>query len=524
MIYLRLLFKQIRVKVAVWLIILCGVSISMAPVFSDLFSTEEELQSIEATLDNPAMVALLGPIPDGEYTTGVAFSHEMMIFMAIVHGIFGILIANHVSKRSEDDGLTEYLISGGLKKSTLYFNQMIVGVIINLLAGIIIYSGLSLMNIESFTNEGNLLYSLGLALFGMLFYMFTIFIGSIVSSAGFTFGISLSVLILMYLYRAITDVVDMAYSVISPYNWLTRMFPYAEDNFIWLLPFLIIIVFAVAGWYLFSKRDINDAYFKAKSSNEPRSIGSYTALSLLNMRVMIIAWLSGLLVIGLTYGSVFGDLEMIVSDNEMLSTAIEAGSIDDPMLFFINMILIISTVIAVIPSLMISGRILKEESSARLEVVNSGTLLKKLSRGRVLVIHWIISLAAGFLGMLLTTLGMYLASLTVDNLQVDLGDYFMASLNYFSVIVYVAGLGVLLLGISSRLFKLIWLYTGYLFFVAYLGNLVELDDIFHMLTPFHYLNNVPIEDMDWIGFTGVAGTGVLLFIAGWMLFKRRDLS
>lgn len=524
MIYLSLLIKQIRMKVAVWLLILCGMSLSLAPVFGDLFSTEEELQSIEATLDNPAMVALVGPIPDGEYTTAVAYSHEMMIFMAIVHGIFGILIANQVSKKSEDDGLAEYLISGGLKKSALYFNQVIVGVIINLLAGIIIYSGLSLMNMDSFTNEGNLLYSTGLALFGMLFYMFTLFIGSIVSSAEFTFGISLSVLILMFLYRAITDVVDMSYSVISPYNWLTRMYPYAEDNFIWLLPFIILIMFAFAGWILFSKRDINDAYFKAKSHNKPRSIGSYTALALLNMRTMIVSWLIGLLVIGLTYGSVFGDLEMMVSDNEMLSAAVEAGSIDDPILFFINLILIITTVIAVIPSLMIIGRILKEENSARLEVVNSGTLLKKLSRGRVLVIHWIISLAVGFLSMVLTTLGMHLASLNVDGLQVDLGDYFMASLNYFSVIVCAVGLSVLLLGISNKLFKLVWLYIGYLFFVAYLGNLVELDDIFHMLTPFHYLNNVPIEDMDWIGFSGVIGVGVLLFTAGWALFKRRDLS
>lgn len=524
MIYLKLLIKQIRVKVSIWLLILCGMSLGLVPVFGDLFSTEEELQSIEATLDNPAMVALVGPIPDGEYTTAVAFSHEMMIFMAIVHGIFGILIANQVSKRSEDAGLAEYLISGGLKKSTMYFNQIIAGVIINLSVGIIIYSGLSVMNIETFTNGGNLLYSMGLALFGMLFYMFTIFIGSIVSSAELTFGISLSVLILMYLYRAVTDVVDMSYSVISPYNWLTRMYPYAEDNFIWLLPFIILIVFAFAGWFLFSKRDINDAYFKAKAHNKPRSIGSYTMLAFLNMRTMIVSWLIGLFVIGLTYGSVFGDLEMMVSDNEMLSAAVEAGAIDDPILFFINMILIITTVIAVIPSLMIIGRILKEENSARLEVVNSGTLLNKLSRGRVLVIHYIISLVVGFFAMVLTTLGMYLASLNVDDLQIDLGGYFMASLNYSSVIVCAVGLGVLLLGLSNRLFKLIWLYTGCLFFVAYLGNLVELDDIFHMLTPFHYLNNVPIEDMDWSGFAGVIGIGILLFTAGWILFRKRDLS
>lgn len=524
MIYLRLLFKQLRVKVAVWLVILCGMSILFAPVFDDLYSSEEELQSIEATLDNPAMVALVGPIPDAEYTTGVSFSHQMLVFMALVHGIFGILIANQVSKKSEDDGLTEYLMSGGLKKSTLYFNQIMVGVIINLLIGLIIYGGLSMVNVDSFTNEGNLLYSSGLALFGMLFYIFTMFVGSIVSSSDFTFGISLGVLILMYLYRAITDVVDMSYSVISPYNWLTRMFPYGEDNFVWLLPFIVIVVFAAAGWVLFSKRDINDAYIKSKAYKKARPIGSYLGLAFINLRTMIVSWLIGLFVIGLTYGSIFGDLEMMISDNEMLSAAVEAGSIDDPILFFINMILIITTVISIIPSLMIVGRILKEENSSRLEVVNAGSLIKKYSRDRVLVIHWIISLMVGFLAMVLTTLGMHLASMNVDNLQVDFSDYLLASVNNFSIIACVIGLGVLLLGISNRLFKLIWAYVGYLFFVAYMGNLVELDDIFHMITPFYYLNNVPIEEMDWIGVLGVSGVSVILFIIGWILFKRRDLS
>lgn len=524
MTYFRLLLKQVRVRVAVWLVILCGLSIVVAPVFGDLYSSDEELQSIKMTLDNPAMVALIGPVPESAYTTAVSFAHQMLIFMALVHGLFGILIANSVSKKSEDDGLTEYLMSGGVKKSKLYFNQVMLGVVINALAGLIIYAGLSAMNLDSFTNEGNLLYSAGLALFGMLFYMLTLFVGALVSSSEFTFGITLGTLVVMYLYRAITDVTDMSWSVISPYNWMTRMYPYAEDQLIWLLPFLMIVVFAVAGWILFSKRDLGDAYFKARDHKRTRNISTYLGLALRNLRTMMMAWLAGMFVIGMTYGSIFADLEAMFENNELLSAAVEAGSIDDPLFFFINMILIITTVIAAIPSLMIISGILKEENTARLEVVNSSTLTRKFSRGRVLVIHWIISLVVGLLAMVLTTLGMYLASLNVDDLPVDLGDLMLASVNYFSVITVVVGLSVLLLGLSNGLFKVIWLYAGYLFFVAYLGNLVELHDIFHMLTPFYYLANVPTADMDWLAFLGVTGVGLLLFAAGWMLFKRRDLG
>ncbi|CAM4241828.1 ABC transporter permease [Lacicoccus alkaliphilus] len=524
MTYFKLLAKQVRMRVIVWLAILCGMSIGFAPVFGGLYSTEEELRSIEMTLDNPAMIALVGPIPDAAYTTAISFSHQMFLFMALVHGIFGILIANAVSRKAEDDGLTEYLVSGGVKKSTLYFNQVMLGVLINALAGVINYAGLSLMNLESFNNEGNLLYSAGLALFGMLFYMLTIFVGTLVSSADFTFGISLGALVIMFLYRAVTDVADMAYSVISPYNWLSRMYPYAEDNFVWLLPFLSIIVFAAAGWFLFANRDIGGAYLKARGRKRTRKIRTYPGLALRSMRTMIISWLAGLFVIGLTYGAIFGDLETMISENEMLSAAVEAGAIDDPVLFFINMILIITTVIATIPGVMIIGRILREEDSARLEVVNTGTLERRFSRSLVLLTHWGISLIVALLGMVLTTLGMYLASMNVDDIGIGPGDYMLASVNYFSVIAAAIGLGALLLGLSKGLFKVIWLYVGYMFFVAYLGNLVELHDAFHMLTPFHYVENVPINDMDWLAFAGVSVVSVLLFIAGMLLYRRRDLG
>ncbi len=524
MTYFRLLAKQVRFRVIMWLVILCGMSIGFAPVFGGIYSTEEELRAIELTLDNPAMIALIGPLPDAAYTTAVSFSHQMFLFMALLHGIFSILIANSVSRKAEDDGLTEYLISSGLRKSTLYFNQVLLGAAINALAGIINYAGLTLLNPESFNNEGNLLYSAGLALFGILFYMLTIFIGTLVSSSDFTFGISLGILVLMFIYRAVTDVADMTYSVISPYNWLSRMHPYAEDNFLWLLPFLLIIVLTAAGWFLFAGRDLGGSYLKVREHKRTRNIKTYPGLALRNMRTMIISWLAGIFIIGLTYGSIFGDLETMISENELLSAAVEAGTIDDPVLFFVNMILIITTVIAAIPGVMIIGRILREENTARLEVVNTGTLESRFSRSLVLFTHWIASLTVTFLGMILTTLGMYLASMNVEGVGITPGDYMLASVNYFSVIAAAIGLAVLLLGLSNRWFRVIWLYVGYMFFVAYLGNLVELPEILHMLTPFHYLENVPINDMDWPAFSGVMITAVLLFIVGLALYRRRDLG
>src|SRR5699024_3319086 len=104
-----------------------------------------------------------------EYTTAVMFSHEMLVFMGIIHGLFGIMIANSISRKMEDQGLLEYVTSAGITRRGIFGSQLVIGTGMNLLLGAVIFGGLTIMNIDSFGISGNLLYALGTSLFGMLF-------------------------------------------------------------------------------------------------------------------------------------------------------------------------------------------------------------------------------------------------------------------------------------------------------------------------------------------------------------------
>ena len=223
MTYFKLLMKNLRMKAALWIFALCGLSISVPPVFNGLYSTAAEQEGMKMTVDNPAMVALIGPVPGGDYTSAVMFGHQMLMFMALFHGLFGILIANGIARRAEESGLTEYVLSAGISKKTIVTSQLMSGILINSLVFIILFGGLSLYDIEGLSITGNLYYALGLALFGLLFFVMTLVIGNLFDSGDMTFGIALSLLIIFYLYRAVTDVMNTAYSVISPYHWLSRI-------------------------------------------------------------------------------------------------------------------------------------------------------------------------------------------------------------------------------------------------------------------------------------------------------------
>ena len=520
MMYFKLLIKNLKLKAALWIFALCGLSLAVPPVYNGLYSTAAEREGMKLTVDNPAMTAMIGPVPGGDYTTAVMFGHQMLMFMALFHGLFGILIANSIARKAEDTGLTEYVLSAGIGKKTIVSSQLMTGGVINFFVFIILFGGLSLYNIDGLSLIGNLYYALGLALSGLLFFILTLVLGNLFDSGDMTFGISLGLLLVFYLYRAVTDVTDTAYSVISPYHWLSRIEVYGTNNGLWLLPFIIILLLAVLSYVLFIKRDFGDSYIKTNRDKKLRKINSYPKLALINMRMLIVSWLTGLFIAGLSYGSIFGDLESLIGDNDMLREALGSNGAAE---YFISMLFVISALIAAVPALMINGRMLAEERTGRLEVMNSGTLNRKMSRGTVFATHYMYAFLAALIASMLTVFGMYLASMNVEGLSITVKDYVLSAVNYSAGIVFLIGISSLFSGISKKLHIFAWLYVAYVFFANYFGVLLNIDDMYLMLSPFHYLSGMPQESMDVPAVIIITALGLTLAIIGASVFKRRNL-
>ncbi|WP_017548055.1 ABC transporter permease [Salinicoccus carnicancri] len=518
--FLKIVLRDVSFRMLMWIIGISALTLVVPPAFEGLYGDPAERELLKETLSNPAMVAIVGPVPEGTYTIAVMFVHEMIVFMAIVHGLFGIMIANAVSRKMEDNGLLEYVSSAGFTRGSIFRAQLLIGFIMNIVLGAVIFAGLGLMNIESFDAAGNLLYALGTALFGILFYTFTLVLAQLLPSSDWSFGTALAILLLLYVGRAVTDVINTDYSVAFPYHWLTRMEPFGTDNYVWLLPFAVILLFIWLAWVLFRKRDLDDAYITPDFKGRARKIGSYPRLQLSGMKMLITSWLLGMLLIGLSYGAIFGDLDTFIGDNELLAQAMESDSGTDPILQFISTLMMVTVIVGVIPALMVSARILREEKSGRLEVLASAGI----SRVHMLITHGVLGTITGAFGLMLSVLGMYAASIGVEGIGLSPGDYMMTALNYAAAVILFTGLSMLATGISRKLSTLIWLYFIYAFFVNYLGLIIGLDDEWRMVTPFYYLAEMPAEEIDWMAWLIVTLIGAALGAAGALLFGRRDIG
>lgn len=503
-----------------WIIGTGGLTLVVPPAFGGLYSTDAEREALRTTLDNPAMVALVGPVPPGEYTTAVMFSHEMLVFMGIIHGLFGIMIASSISRKMEDQGLLEYVTSAGITRQGIFGSQLVIGIGMNLLLGAVIFGGLTIMNIDSFGFSGNLLYALGTSLFGLLFFVITLVLAQLLPASEWSFGVSLSLLMLFYLYRASTDVINTDYSVISPYHWLSRLEVYSSNIYAWLWPFAIILVLIAAAWVLFARRDLDDAYLKFDLHKKTRNIRSYPRLQMAGMKVLVISWMIGMILIGFSYGSIFGDLDSFIGDNPFLAQAMEGESGTNPLIQFVSTLILLTAVIGAVPALMISSRIMTEEKSSRLELLMS----TRIPRAAMLNFHGIYAALIGVLAIFLAMVSMYAASMAAEDIDITFGDYMMAAVNYASPTVLFVGLSMLLIGLSMKLHIVAWLYLLYSFMVNYLGVIVGIDEVWQQVTPFYFLAEVPSENIEWVPWLIILGIGIVLGLAGLACFRRRDVA
>ncbi|WP_342388686.1 ABC transporter permease [Salinicoccus bachuensis] len=517
--FLKLTLDDTWFRILLWIIGISVLTLIVPYAFLGLYDDSAEREVLRETLDNPALIAMIGPVPEGAYTIAVMFSHEMLVFMGVIHGLFGVMIANSVSRKMEDQGLIEYVNSAGITRQSIFMTQLLVGVGMNAVLGLVIFAGLFLTPDDSFTFIGSALYAISTSLFGMMFYALALVFAQLLPASEWTFGVSLSILLLLYLYRAITDVASPDFSVVSPYNWLTRLEPFAGNEVVWLLPSLITVLLFGLAWVLFSRRDLDDAYLNIAMNKKPRSIGSYPRLMMGSMKILVASWLIGMVLIGASYGSIFGDLDAFINENAFLAESMAAAG-EDPVTQFISVLVLITSIIGIIPALMISGRILREEKHGRLEWLES----TGIRRRTMLLSHGIYAVVVGFAGVVVAMLGMFGASMGVEGIDMTLGDYMIVAINYGGAIVLFVGLSMLLTGISARLHFVVWFYLLYAFFVNYLGIIIGLDDAWRMATPFHYLAEVPKESIDWAAWSIVVAIGIVLMGVGVLLFRRRDVG
>lgn len=526
----RIGFKRDRLRLLVWILVMAGLMIAVAVKFVDIYGTRSEIDAIMGTLKSPAIVAMFGAYTlKGPVTTAQVFANEMVVFMALMQVIMNLSLAVHATRDEEDHGLTELVRAHAVGPLAPLLAAISELTIVNLGLGLLYAVGLNLANMPGSTTTGDWLIGLGLAATGWLFGLMALVTAQLADHAASATGMAYTLFGLSYLARMLTDVQNPKFTWWSPLGWIEKMSPYQDPNWVpVLLMVLTGIILAGLAMGIARHRDIGAGAIATRPGRRTASAFLRGPLSLLwrRQRNVLIGWFFGVLILGISYGTVFNTIGDILKTNptmqQVFGRAMVHSANHNLLVSFTALLAIVMAAVAIIPGLQLILKLYTDETRGWLE----GLYALPVSRTRLLATY-------GGLGLVTSTLifgsglaGLVLtgnASLTHATDGITAFEFWQGFWSQLPTIWLFLALGILLIGWWPRGRSAVWLYLAYGFISQYMGNLLHLPKWAKQLTPFGWMKAVPTHNVDWAIFGLALAITVVLLLAGWWRYTRRDL-
>nr|WP_157404616.1 ABC transporter permease [Shouchella shacheensis] len=518
------ILRRDRVRLPLWMIVLTLVTVLTASSFSGLYASDEERQGVAETMQNPAMVAMVGPSYGlDHYTEGPMLAHQMLLFTVIAAAIMNILIVTRHTRGDEEEGRTELLRSRPVGR--LAGTGAVVAVLFaanGLLAGLM-GAGLWALQIESIDAAGSFLYGTAIGATGFFFAAVTVFFAQLSESARGATGFSFAVLGVAYLLRAVGDLSNETLSMLSPLGWIVRTEAYVTN--LWWPVVLTIgaaLCIIVIAFSLHAIRDEGAGLFPSKRGRHEASffLSGPLGLAVRLQRTALIAWAVGLFVLGVSYGSVFGDLESFFSSNETVAALLpptEGYTLTEQ---FLAMVMSVIAMVCAIPAIMMIAKLKAEENKSR----NEHLLAQAVSRTKMIGTYVGLALVTSVIMLSLAVSGLWSAALTVMDEAISFSTMAKAAAVYVPAIWLMVAVAALLVGWRPQLSSFIWLYLGYSFLVVYVGDILQIPEWMEKLSPFGHIPQLPVEDLNVAAVALVTVVAVALIVAGVIGYNKRDVA
>ncbi|AMY06167.1 ABC transporter permease [Staphylococcus condimenti] len=513
--------KRNKWKMFFWLAGLVLLTLIIPPAFKNIYPDNKELIPVFEMFKSPAMEAMLGKAHLSQANLATMFAYEMQLFTIILVAIMNILFVAKDTRGEEEDGRLEMMSALPIGRDAVLTSAVIQQVIVNSVLVLAIGIGLSLINIPHFTVEGSFLYGASLAASGLLFGMLTLVVAQLSATRSQTVGISISLLLIMYLLRAIGDVSAEGLSNWMPLGWIPHTEVYSNNHW-WPIITLIAssAVLLIIAFILNSRRDAEAGLLPTFSGHAEAGwlLKSTLGMQFRLQRTGLIAWGIGMFVLGLSYGSVFGDLDAFFKNNPMLKRML-TGDGTNYAEQFVPILMAIMGMVATIPVLMAIFKIRKEMSFHREELI----LSHPVSRIRYLMSFVWIGLLNSVMMIIFAALGMYAGEASSMKNPIAFEKIIIAGAVYIPAILVFAGLAVMVVGWLEKMSILVYLYLAYCFLVVYLGQLLDVKKWLKEMTPFGHVPRLPVADMNWPPLLWMLLIFIICMVVGIIGFRRRDI-
>ncbi|WP_390409588.1 ABC transporter permease [Lacticaseibacillus jixiensis] len=525
---LRLNLRRDWLKSLAWLIGLVGLMAGAAAKFDGLYGTQQAMASIITTLKTPAMVSLLGPFTATKpYTVAAIYAAEMMVFMGLFAAMMNIYFAIHATRADEDTGITELIAAhavGRYASLSAAIGQLIS---LNLVVGICAALGLAASGMSGMNMAGNWLFGLGLAAFGLMFGASSLCFAQLADASRSATLLSYSWLGLLFVARMATDVTEPKYTWFTLYGWIEKLDIYGRNN--WgpvVLMLALTVVLLMATLFIAAKRDLGAGLMPQRSGRKQASRLMRGPMSLIMRleRTSSVIWLVGMLLLGATYGSIFGTAGDLLQSNptmaKLIGTAATHAANRTIVLSFANKLAVIFVVLASVPGLIAIFRLNNDERKGYFEQLHA----RAVSRARLYTA--IVGFATGLalLAFLAAMCGMIAAGIAVMPQAPTVARFMRGFWGFAPALVVTCGIAALFAGLLPRWQNVAWLIPLYGVFSLYLGSLLDLPEAATKLTPYGWVNAVPLHQVQWPTAAWMTVLALGLMLAGLIAYARRDLT
>ena len=519
---LGFILRKEKVSSLVWIGILVFVSLVIPLSLSNVFDSPEQLQTMAVTMQNPAMIAMMGPVYGIEnYTVGAMYANEMLIFMIISVAVMNIFLIVRHTRADEEKGRIEVVRSLPVGRLSNLNAIMCFAVAVNFITAVLCGFAMGVTGIESMDFAGSMTFGAALFASGMFFAAIAALFVQLSSSARGAVSLSFVTLGVLYMVRAVGDISNEMLSLISPLGLILRIQAFVQNN--WypvIIVFVLSVLVSVLAYYLNSLRDIDQGFIAAKPGRREATVmlRSSFGLSFRLLRNTLIAWTLGMYVFGASYGAVMGDIESFIGENDFFRTMLDVVPGIPVSVSFIIFINIMIALVCVVPVLSAILKLRNEEKDSRAEHI----LARVVSRVNYLEGYLVIALFTSIIIPFSASFGLWSSSAMVVTEPISFLIFFKAMMVYVPAIWVMLGITVLLIGAFPKRCGLCWAYFGFSFFAVYLSPIMDLPEWVKKLTPFGYIPQYPIEEIEIFPLAALTCIAIILIAAGFVFYSKRE--
>lgn len=521
----RFILRRDRARIPLWVLGLSAFMVALVPVFQNLLLTGEGNSVFAMMMENPAMVALVGPVYGAaNFHTGAAYANMMLVFCVIFVAVMNIFLITRHTRADEEAGRVEMIRSLPVGRLASLGAAQLTAFFTNLLLALLTSLGLYLLRGTGMDLSGCLLFGFALFASGLVFAGITSIACQLTANNRTATGLALGVLMLMYLLRAAGDITAAeALSLLSPIGLATRTQVFV-NNYAW--PVLVMLLEAgllvVLSWWLAQRRDVGQGLIPAfpGTRHASKSLSTPLGLALRLTRTTALVWAYALFFLAGTYASVFGEMEGFLNNNPLLKAMFATNPDFGVTEQFISLLNAVMIMLGMVPILTTLQRVVTEERAGHAEHL----LGRSVSRFEQLGAYALIALVMSVVYPLLIALGFYVVGSLVYPQTPGLSTFLISAYAYVPAVWVFIGLFLAPAAFLPRQVPLGFAYLGFTFFSIYLRRIANLPDWLRKLTPLGHVPQYPLEKISPAPLLVLCAIAATLTLLAFIGYRKRDVQ